>query len=111
MGQLFVLYTDMDLLLNTFKTKELVVDYRKKEGGTDMPIHINELTTTFRLLGIHISEDLTCLPHLVLAKSKAVEIDIKKKKKSSINCLNYMFLQLHILLSSTLYSSLFLTGL
>lgn len=57
MGHLVVLYTDMDLLFNTFKTKELVVDYRKKEGGTDMPVHINGLAVAYHhphLCGPHM---------------------------------------------------------
>ena len=34
--------TENNLLLNTTKTKELIVDFRKKSGGTHDTIHINE---------------------------------------------------------------------
>ncbi|XP_030283175.1 uncharacterized protein LOC115587475 [Sparus aurata] len=52
-----------DLALNTKKTKELIVDYRKSNDGTHTPIRINgtevELVTSFTFLGVHISEDLS----------------------------------------------------
>ncbi len=51
------------LLFNTSKTKELIVDFRKKKGGTHDPIHINgmvvECVSSFKFLGTHILEDLT----------------------------------------------------
>ena len=51
-----------NLDLNTKKTKELIVDFRKN-GGTHTPIHINgtevERVTSFKFLGVHISEDLS----------------------------------------------------
>ena len=51
-----------NLALNTKKTKELIVDFRKK-AGTHTPIHINgtevERVTSFKFLGVHISEDLS----------------------------------------------------
>ena len=54
--------TDNNLALNTNKTKELIVDFRKK-GGTHTPIHINgmvvERVTNFKFLGVHISDDLS----------------------------------------------------
>ena len=51
-----------NLLLNTSKTKELIVDFRKKK--TDIqPLHTSgecvERVTDFRFFGVHISEDLT----------------------------------------------------
>ncbi|TWW76323.1 putative RNA-directed DNA polymerase from transposon BS [Takifugu flavidus] len=51
-----------NLLPNTNKTKELVLDFRRK---TDIhpPIHINgaavERVSSFKFLGIHLSQDLT----------------------------------------------------
>ncbi|KAI3362829.1 hypothetical protein L3Q82_001663 [Scortum barcoo] len=55
---------DNNLLLNTSKTKELIVDFRKVKREThDDPIHINgmavECVSSFRFLGIHISENLS----------------------------------------------------
>ena len=53
---------DNNLALNTKKTKELIVDFRKK-AGTHIPIHINgmevERVASFKFLGVHISEDLS----------------------------------------------------
>ncbi|TWW65003.1 putative RNA-directed DNA polymerase from transposon BS [Takifugu flavidus] len=52
-----------NLVLNTSKTKELIVDFRKARGGTQDPIHINgmavEHVSSFKFLGTHISEDLS----------------------------------------------------
>ena len=52
-----------NLLLNTSKTKELIVDYRKEKGDTHTPIHINgmvvERVSSFKFLGTHISENLS----------------------------------------------------
>ncbi|KAK0142660.1 RNA-directed DNA polymerase from mobile element jockey [Merluccius polli] len=54
---------DNNLLLNTSKTKELIVDFRKKKGETHNPIHINgmavERVSSFKFLGTYISENLT----------------------------------------------------
>ncbi|KAK0154530.1 hypothetical protein N1851_003367 [Merluccius polli] len=54
---------DNNLLLNTSKTKELIVDFRKEKGETHTPIHINgmavERVSSFKFLGTHISETLT----------------------------------------------------
>lgn len=55
--------TDNNLLLNTTKTKELIVDFRKERRGSHDPIHINgmavEPVSSFKFLGTHISEDLS----------------------------------------------------
>uniref|UniRef100_A0AAX7SSM7 Reverse transcriptase domain-containing protein n=1 Tax=Astatotilapia calliptera TaxID=8154 RepID=A0AAX7SSM7_ASTCA len=50
-----------NLLLNTEKTKELIVDYRRN-ADPHPPIHIKgtavERVSSFKFLGVHISEDL-----------------------------------------------------
>ncbi|XP_078281293.1 uncharacterized protein LOC144607980 [Rhinoraja longicauda] len=54
---------DNNLVLNTKKTKEHIVDYRRTRGGTHTPIHINgtdvERVSSFRFLGVNISDDLS----------------------------------------------------
>ncbi len=54
---------DNNLLLNTSKTKELIVDFRKEKSETHDPIHFNgmpvERVSSFKFLGTHISEDLS----------------------------------------------------
>ncbi|KAM7003411.1 uncharacterized protein LKV04_004454 [Tautogolabrus adspersus] len=54
---------DNNLLLNTSKTKELIVDFRKERRDTHNPIHINgmavERVSSFKFLGTHITEDLS----------------------------------------------------
>uniref|UniRef100_A0A3B3BMJ4 Reverse transcriptase domain-containing protein n=1 Tax=Oryzias melastigma TaxID=30732 RepID=A0A3B3BMJ4_ORYME len=51
-----------NLLLNTEKTKELIVDFRKN-ADPHAPIHIKgevvERVDSFKFLGVHISEDLS----------------------------------------------------
>ncbi|XP_062859991.1 polycystin-1 [Trichomycterus rosablanca] len=52
-----------NLHLNTDKTKELIVDFRKTKSCTHLPVLINgdevERVSSFKFLGIHISEDLS----------------------------------------------------
>ncbi|KAK1802084.1 hypothetical protein P4O66_004428 [Electrophorus voltai] len=52
-----------NLSLNTEKTKEVIVNYRKTKGCTNSPVHINgtevERVFSFKLLSVHISEDLS----------------------------------------------------
>ena len=52
-----------NLVLNTTKTKELIVDFRKSKACIHTPIHINgaevERVTNFKFLGVHISQDLS----------------------------------------------------
>uniref|UniRef100_A0A6I8PZ49 Reverse transcriptase domain-containing protein n=1 Tax=Xenopus tropicalis TaxID=8364 RepID=A0A6I8PZ49_XENTR len=59
---------DNNLLLNVSKTKELIVDYRRLQGGGHTPIHIEgaevERVSCFRFLGINISEDLSWSHHV-----------------------------------------------
>ncbi|KAK3527740.1 hypothetical protein QTP86_002573 [Hemibagrus guttatus] len=52
-----------NLSLNATKTKELIVDFRKSNSSRHSPIYINESeverVSSFKFLGIHISEDLS----------------------------------------------------
>ncbi|KAF0024967.1 hypothetical protein F2P81_021848, partial [Scophthalmus maximus] len=51
--------TDNNLALRTNNTKELIVDFRKK-GGTHTPVSTEvEHVSSFKFLGVHISEDLS----------------------------------------------------
>ncbi|KAI4877716.1 hypothetical protein NFI96_022799 [Prochilodus magdalenae] len=54
---------DNNLVLNTQKTKEVIVDFRKSRNQAHTPIHISgaegECVSNFKFLGVHISEDLT----------------------------------------------------
>ncbi|XP_069367947.1 uncharacterized protein [Paralichthys olivaceus] len=58
---------DNNLHLNVSKTKELIVDYRKKQRDGHAPITIDgtpvERVSSFRFLGVHITEDLTWTHH------------------------------------------------
>ncbi|KAK3514039.1 hypothetical protein QTP70_002496 [Hemibagrus guttatus] len=52
---------DNNLLLNTRKTKELIIDFKREKGRT---LDINGMAvrrvSSFKFLGTHISEDLSC---------------------------------------------------
>lgn len=48
--------SDNNLRLNTVKTKEFIVDFKRRRGNTHTPVHINgtlvEWVTSFNFLGI-----------------------------------------------------------
>ncbi|KAK3538532.1 hypothetical protein QTP86_006696 [Hemibagrus guttatus] len=52
-----------NLTLNATKTKELIVDFQKSNSSRHSPIYINgsevERVSSFKFLGVHISEDLS----------------------------------------------------
>lgn len=52
-----------NLELNTQKTKEIIVDFRRSRSHAHTPIYINgavvERVSSFKFLGVHISDDLT----------------------------------------------------
>ncbi|KAF7650739.1 hypothetical protein LDENG_00121520, partial [Lucifuga dentata] len=60
--RLSVWCTDNNLVLNTTKTKELIIDYRRNKMDIQ-PLFIGgeciERVSDFRFLGVHIEEDLT----------------------------------------------------
>ncbi|KAK2884426.1 hypothetical protein Q8A73_020900 [Channa argus] len=67
---------DNNLTLNTDKTKEMIVDMRK-ERRTHQPLFIRELeverVSSFKYLGVHITEDLTWTPHITQLVKKFSE--------------------------------------
>lgn len=54
--------SDNTLVLNTPKTKEIIVDFRRSRKTTHPPLHINgeevESVNDIEFLGIHITKDL-----------------------------------------------------
>ena len=57
-----VCHQDYNLSLNVFKTKEMIVDYRKRKAA-HAPILIDgavvEWVESFRFLGVHITNQLS----------------------------------------------------
>uniref|UniRef100_A0A3Q3E360 Reverse transcriptase domain-containing protein n=1 Tax=Labrus bergylta TaxID=56723 RepID=A0A3Q3E360_9LABR len=82
---------DNHLSLNTMKTKETIVDFRKSKGGTHTPLHIDgaevERVTSFKFLGVHISEDLTWSLNTSSAIKKALQrlFFLRRLKKAHLS--------------------------
>ena len=66
-----------NLLLNTTKTKELILDFRRKKGANPPPIFIKgdpvERVYSFKYLGIHITDDLTWTINTTTTTKKATQ--------------------------------------
>ncbi len=66
---------DNCLSLNVSKTKELIVDFRKRQQRTYTPLMISgtpvERVSSFKYLGVNISEDLTWTTHIQTQVKKA----------------------------------------
>ncbi len=66
---------DNCLSLNVSKTKELIVDFRKRQQGPYTSLMISgtpvERVSSFRYLGVNISEDLTWTAHIQTQVKKA----------------------------------------
>ncbi len=67
--------TENNLALNIKKTKEVIIDFRRKQD-VHSPLYINEETvervSRFKFLGTHISEELTWTINIMaLVKKKA----------------------------------------
>ncbi len=78
--------TESNLLLNVSKTKELIVDFRKKEAKTHNPVYINgaevEQVSSFKFLGINITENLSWTSHISVVVKIAFLRKLKKAKFS-----------------------------
>ncbi len=66
---------DNCLSLNVCKTKELIVDFRKRQQRPYTPLMISgtpeERVSSFKYLGVNISEDLTWTTHIQTQVKKA----------------------------------------
>ncbi|KAF7641217.1 hypothetical protein LDENG_00288860, partial [Lucifuga dentata] len=66
---------DNNLSLNVSKTKEMIVDYRRQQGGRHLLLYIGdaevERVRSFKFLGVHITEDLSWTLHTDTVTKKA----------------------------------------
>ncbi|KAK3545736.1 hypothetical protein QTP70_011332 [Hemibagrus guttatus] len=80
----------VDLVLNTTKTKEIVVDYRRTQKMTPPPLHINgaevEKVNNIKFLGLHITKDLTWTINTTYLVKKAQQrlFFLRKPKKAKV---------------------------
>lgn len=66
---------DNCLSLNVSKTKELIIDFRKRQHQPYTPLMISgtsvERVSSLKYLGVNISEDLTWTTHIHIQVNKA----------------------------------------
>lgn len=93
--------TDNNLTLNINKTKELIIDFRKKQI-VHTPLHINreiaERVSSFTFLGTHNSEDLswtTDTPALVKQAHKRLYFLRMLRRINSIQVYQIMHNETH----------------
>ncbi len=77
-------YTENNILFNISKTKELIIDFRKKEIKTHTPVYINGAevmqVNSVGFLGISITENLSWSSHISTLVKKAQELYCKLQK-------------------------------
>ncbi len=77
---------DNCLSLNVSKTKELIVDFRKRQQRPYTPLMISgtpvERVSSFKYLGVNISEDLTWTTHIQTQVKKARQRQLRKFRVS-----------------------------
>ena len=80
-----------NLLLNVSKTKELIVDFGKKQGRNYAPLNINgssvERVDSFKYLGVHITEGLTWGLHTdsVVRKARQRLFHLRRLRKFRVS--------------------------
>ena len=80
-----------NLTLNVSKTKEMIVDFRRQRRVQHSPIYINdaevERVSSFKFLGVHITEDLSWTLHAdtVVKKARQRLYFLRKLKKFGSN--------------------------
>ncbi|KAI5627509.1 gastrula zinc finger protein XlCGF28.1-like [Silurus asotus] len=80
-----------NLTLNATKTKELIVDFRKSNRRRHLPVNINgtevERVSSFKFLGVHISDDLSWQQNTSALVKKAQQrlYSLRSLKKSYLS--------------------------
>ncbi len=80
---------DNCLSLNVSKTKELIVDFRKRQQRPYTPLIISgtpvERVSSFKYLGVNISEDLTWTAHIQTQVKKARQRHLRQLRKFRVS--------------------------
>ncbi|KAF0029535.1 hypothetical protein F2P81_018640 [Scophthalmus maximus] len=78
-----------NLALNTKKTKEIIVDFRRTRSKAHNPLHISgaevERVSSFKFLGIHITENLSWSLHFSILVKKGLHFLRTLKKSTSLS--------------------------
>ena len=85
---------DNNLTLNISKTKEMIVDFRRRQEVEHAPLHINgsevEKFSCFRFLGVNISNDLTWSDHFFCRVPDCFPSPITTSKETIVLFLHYI---------------------
>src|SRR4029434_7521763 len=85
---------DNNLTLNISKTKEMIVDFRRRQEVEHAPLHINgsevEKFSCFRFLGVNISNDLTWSDHFFCHVPDCFPSPITTSKETIVLFLHYI---------------------
>ncbi len=80
---------DSCLSLNVSKTKELIVDFRKRQQRPYTPLMISgtpvERVSSFKYLGVNISEDLTWTTHIQVKKARQRLYHLRQLRKFRVS--------------------------
>ncbi len=80
---------DNCLSLNMRKTKELIVDFRKRQQRPYTPLMISgtlvERVSSFKYLGVNISEDLTWTTHIQVKKARQRLYHLRQLRKYRVS--------------------------
>ncbi len=88
--RLVMWWSDNDLVLNTTKTKEFIVDYRRTRKMTPPPLHIHgeevENVNNIKFLGLYITNDRTWTvnTHYLVKKAQQRLFFMRKLKKAKV---------------------------
>lgn len=82
-------YTNNKLSISTKKTREIIVEFRRIPGSTYIQIHTNQLEhiSSFKFLGVHLSEDLSWSVNTTILVKKAYQrlFILRKLKKAHLS--------------------------
>lgn len=81
--------SDSNMIINTTKTKEIIVDFSRTRDVTPLPLHINgekvERVNNIKFLVLHIAKELSWTPNTSSAEAFLLEKTEKNPKKTDFS--------------------------